>query len=54
MLKLVETCSNMLKRAANHLFILYKTKKFSSLEIRFISNRATVQNNNVNQTERDL
>jgi len=47
----------MLKRAANqmmHLSILYKTKRFSSLETHFVSNRATIQNDNVDQTKRDL
>jgi len=53
-LKLVETCSNMLANQMMHLFILYKTKRFSSLGTHFISNRATVQSDNIDQMERDL
>jgi len=44
----------MLANQMMHLFILYKTKRFSSLGTHFISNRATVQSDNIDQMERDL
>jgi len=59
MLKLFETCSNILKRAANemmHLSILNET--FFFLGTHFVNNRAIVNNrvqsDNMDQTERDL
>jgi len=46
----------MLVNQMMHLFILYKTiiKRFSSLGTHFISNRATVQSDNIDQMERDF
>jgi len=55
MLKFFETCSNILKRAANemmHLSIL--NEKFFFLGTHFVNNRAIVQSDNMDQTERDL
>ena len=50
LLKHVKTCS----KPNDDLSILYKTERFFSLRTHFINNRATVQSDNMDQTEHDL
>jgi len=50
MFKYVKTCS----KPNNASFHIIKTKRFASLRAQFVSNRATVQNEMMDQTERDL